>query len=48
MALADGLANEEQISDAEMKSILNIIMFLINTNPQTNYNAVIYHKVFIL
>lgn len=48
MALADGLANEEQISDAEMKSILNIVMFLINTNPQTDYNAVIYHKVFTL
>lgn len=48
MALAAGLANEEQINDAEMKPILNITKLLIYTSAQTDHNAVIYHKVFTL
>lgn len=46
--VAAGLANEEQINDAEMKPILNITTLLIYTSAQTDHNAVIYHKVFTL
>lgn len=48
MDFVDGLANEEQIGNTKMKSILNITMLLIYTNPEIDYNAVIHCKIFTL
>lgn len=47
MAFADGMKNDEQVGNAEMKSILDIIMLLIYKSSETDYN-VIPHKIFTL
>lgn len=46
MALADRLANEEEISDTEIQYILNVTMLFIYASPQTGYNAVTYPRKF--
>lgn len=42
MALAGCLANDEEISEAEMQCILNITMLFIYVSSQTDYNTLIY------
>lgn len=42
MALAGCLANDEEISEAEMQCILNETMLFIDVSPQTDYNTLTY------